>query len=176
MHRRIHRAGLPILAFLFRQLCFKKGLVGAIVDICIQFPQTRHAESRFSEDDRQQSHVEIQFLIFTCLPPDRLQEHYLVTNLSVMASALDPHIELTSLKVTHVYYNPADPLSLISAYLALLPQALMVIYVTLIYARREIEIVLMFGGQLFCELTNWTLKRLIKEERPKRNPSVMGRT
>ena len=94
-----------------------------------------------------------------------------------MASALDPLIELTSLKVTHVYYNPADPLSLISAYLALLPQALMVIYVTLIYARREIEIVLMFGGQLFCELTNWTLKRLIKEERPKRNnSSVAGRT
>jgi dolichyldiphosphatase len=91
-----------------------------------------------------------------------------------MESALDPSIELTSLKVTHVYYNPADPLSLISAYLALLPQALMVIYVTLIYARREIEIVLMFAGQLFCELTNWTLKRLIKEERPKGDSFVVG--
>ena len=85
-----------------------------------------------------------------------------------MESALDPQMELTSLKVTHVYYNPSDPLSLVSAYVALVPQALMVIYVTLIYSRREIEIVLMFGGQLLCELTNWTLKRLIKEDRPKR--------
>ena len=77
-----------------------------------------------------------------------------------MVSALRP------LKVTHVFYNPDDPLSLISAYLALMPQALMVIYVTLIYARREIEIVLMFVGQLLCELANWILKRLIKEHRP----------
>jgi dolichyldiphosphatase len=81
-----------------------------------------------------------------------------------MGSALDP--QLASLKVTHVYYNPDDPLSLVSAYLALIPQALMVIYVTLIYARREIEVVLMFAGQLLCELANWILKRLIKEDRP----------
>jgi dolichyldiphosphatase len=81
-----------------------------------------------------------------------------------MESALDA--QLTSLKVTHVYYDPSDPLSLISAYLALIPQALMVIYVTLIYSRREIEVVLMFIGQLFCEFSNWILKRLIKENRP----------
>jgi dolichyldiphosphatase len=78
--------------------------------------------------------------------------------------SLEP--QLQSLKVTHVYYNPSDPLSLLSAILALIPQALMVIYVTLIYARREIEVVLMFGGQLLCELSNWVLKRVIKEDRP----------
>ena len=42
----------------------------------------------------------------------------------------------------------------------------MVIYVTLIYARREIEVVLMFAGQLLCELANFILKRAIREERP----------
>jgi dolichyldiphosphatase len=86
-----------------------------------------------------------------------------------MESALDA--PLASLKVTHVYYNPDDPVSLVSAYLALVPQALMVIYVTLIYSRREIEVVLMFGGQLLCELANWILKRLIKEDRPPRSLS-----
>lgn len=83
---------------------------------------------------------------------------------TAMGSALQP--PLTSLAVTHVYYDPSDPFSLVSAYLALVPQALMVIYVTLIYARREIEVVLMFAGQLLCEGANWLLKRLIKEERP----------
>ena len=82
-----------------------------------------------------------------------------------MGGALEP--PLVYLAVTHVYYSPHDPFSLVSAYLALIPQALMVIYVTLIYARREIEVVLMFAGQLLCELANWILKRLIKEDRPK---------
>jgi dolichyldiphosphatase len=87
-----------------------------------------------------------------------------------MGSALEP--PLVSLAVTHVYYNPSDIVSLVSAYLALIPQALMVIYVTLIYARREIEIVFMFAGQLLCEAANWILKRLIKEDRPKGTSSV----
>jgi len=81
-----------------------------------------------------------------------------------MGSSLEP--QLQSLKVTHVYYNPLDYLSLASAFLALTPQALMVIYVTLIYARREIEVVLMFAGQLLCELANFILKRAIREARP----------
>jgi dolichyldiphosphatase len=89
-----------------------------------------------------------------------------------MGSALEP--PLVSLAVTHVYYNPTDPFSLLSAYLALLPQALMVIYVTLIYARREIEIVLMFVGQLLCEASNWILKRLIKEDRPPGSSTAEG--
>jgi len=74
--------------------------------------------------------------------------------------------ELISLHLTHVYYNPADPLSFISAHLALVPQALMVIYVTLIYARREIDVLLMFVGQVGSELANYILKHIIREERP----------
>ncbi|KAJ5638428.1 hypothetical protein N7528_000818 [Penicillium herquei] len=74
---------------------------------------------------------------------------------------------LASLSLTHVHYNPEDPLSLVSAWLALLPQALCVSYATLIWSTREIEVILMFAGQLGCEALNFVLKRLIKEERPK---------
>lgn len=95
----------------------------------------------------------------------RLDRVHLKQRWVIMGGALEP--PLVSLAVTHVYYRPNDLFSLISAYLALIPQALMVIYVTLIYSRREIEVLLMFSGQLLCELANWILKRLIKEERPK---------
>lgn len=92
---------------------------------------------------------------------------------------------LASLSVTHVYYvshlltssssitnitkqDPHDPLSLFCAYLALLPQALCVVYATLILTTREAEILLTFAGQFLCEVLNFLLKRLIKEERPPR--------
>ncbi|RHZ73386.1 hypothetical protein CDV55_108971 [Aspergillus turcosus] len=74
---------------------------------------------------------------------------------------------LASLSLTHVHYNPEDPLSFLSAWLALVPQALCVAYVTLIWASREVEVVLMFAGQMGCEAFNFILKRIIKEERPK---------
>ncbi|KAL2197415.1 PAP2 superfamily-domain-containing protein [Corynascus similis CBS 632.67] len=75
---------------------------------------------------------------------------------------------LASLSLTHVYYNPTDPLSTVSAFLSLLPQALCVVYVTLLWSTREAEVLLMFAGQLACEAVNFVLKRLIKEERPRR--------
>lgn len=59
-------------------------------------------------------------------------------------------------------------MSLLCAYLALLPQALCVVYATLIFSTREAEIALAFTGQLACEALNFALKRLIKEERPRR--------
>ncbi|MCJ1299731.1 hypothetical protein MMC08_002524 [Hypocenomyce scalaris] len=74
---------------------------------------------------------------------------------------------LASLSLTHVHYNPSDPISYICAWLALVPQGLCVVYITLIWATREIEILLMFTGQMGCEALNFVLKRLIKEERPK---------
>ncbi|KAK3685499.1 PAP2 superfamily-domain-containing protein [Podospora appendiculata] len=82
-----------------------------------------------------------------------------------MADDITP---LASLSLTHVYYNPDDPVSLLCAWLALVPQALCVIYVTLIWSTREAEVALMFAGQLACEAVNFALKRLIKEERPAR--------
>ncbi|KAK3325512.1 hypothetical protein B0H66DRAFT_127034 [Apodospora peruviana] len=80
----------------------------------------------------------------------------------------DDFTPLASLSLTHVYYNPDDPVSLLCAWLALVPQALCVVYVTLIWSTREAEVALMFAGQLGCEAVNFALKRLIKEERPAR--------
>jgi dolichyldiphosphatase len=53
------------------------------------------------------------------------------------------------------------------AWLALVPQCLCVVYATLIWSTREVEIMLLFAGQMGCEALNFALKRLIKEERPK---------
>ncbi|TAQ85207.1 hypothetical protein B7494_g6468 [Chlorociboria aeruginascens] len=75
---------------------------------------------------------------------------------------------LASLSLTHVHYNPNDPISYFCAWLALVPQGLCVVYATLVWSTREIEILLMFGGQLACEALNFALKRLLKEERPSR--------
>ncbi|KAM4056097.1 PAP2 superfamily protein [Hirsutella rhossiliensis] len=80
----------------------------------------------------------------------------------------DASTALASLSLTHVYYDADDPVSLGCAYLALLPQALCVVYATLILSTREAEIALAFAGQLACEALNFALKRLIKEDRPRR--------
>ncbi|RCI08639.1 hypothetical protein L249_4874 [Ophiocordyceps polyrhachis-furcata BCC 54312] len=73
---------------------------------------------------------------------------------------------LASLSLTHVYYDPDDRLSLLCAYLALIPQALCIVYATLFFSTREVEIALLFAGQVGCEALNLALKRLFKEDRP----------
>ncbi|KAF2471154.1 PAP2-domain-containing protein [Lindgomyces ingoldianus] len=80
---------------------------------------------------------------------------------------MEEYPPLASLSLTHVHYNPADRISYICAWLALVPQGLCIVYATLIWSNREIEICLMFAGQLGCEAVNWILKRYIKEERPR---------
>ncbi|EOO01526.1 putative dolichyl pyrophosphate phosphatase protein [Phaeoacremonium minimum UCRPA7] len=62
--------------------------------------------------------------------------------------------------------DPNDPISFLCAWLALVPQALCIVYATLIWSSREAEVALMFAGQLGCEAVNFILKRIIKEERP----------
>lgn len=84
------------------------------------------------------------------------------------STMVDHTAPLASLSLTHVYYDPSDPVSYACAWLALVPQALCVIYVTLIWISREAEVGLLFAGQLACEAINFALKRLIKEERPRR--------
>ncbi|KAK6435415.1 hypothetical protein LTR95_008398 [Oleoguttula sp. CCFEE 5521] len=79
----------------------------------------------------------------------------------------DTPLSSTSLSLTHVLYNPSSPISVVSAYLALLPQALLIIYSTLLYATREIEVALMLAGQLACEALNYILKRTLKGDRPR---------
>jgi dolichyldiphosphatase len=51
--------------------------------------------------------------------------------------------------------------------MALVPQGLCIVYATLIWSTREVEIFLMFAGQMACEALNFALKRILKEERPK---------
>ncbi|KAH8161757.1 hypothetical protein CIB48_g6490 [Xylaria polymorpha] len=77
-------------------------------------------------------------------------------------------VSLTSFSLTHIHYDPTDPISYLCAWLALVPQGLCVMYVTLIWSTREMEIVLLGAGQFACEVLNFALKRLIKEERPPR--------
>ena len=62
-----------------------------------------------------------------------------------------------------------------SAWLALLPQAMMVVYVTALYCTRELECGLMLLGQLGCEAVNFALKRIVREERPRRTPPPRAR-
>ncbi|KAF2878546.1 DOLPP1 protein [Massariosphaeria phaeospora] len=90
---------------------------------------------------------------------------------NTVAAMEDPPV-LASFSLTHVHYNAADRLSYLCAWLALAPQALCVIYVTLIWSSREAEILLMAAGQFVCEVLNWGLKRWIKEERP---PEMHGK-
>ncbi|KAI5803106.1 hypothetical protein EDC01DRAFT_494164 [Geopyxis carbonaria] len=86
-------------------------------------------------------------------------------------SALHSEPPLASLSITHVYYTPSDPLSLASAYCAIIPQSLMIVYATLLYTTREVEVALALAGQLLCEGLNFLLKRLIREHRP---PAMLG--
>ena len=86
----------------------------------------------------------------------------------------DPRTSLASLSLTHVHYDPSDPVSYVSAWLALVPQGLCIMYVTLIWASREVEILMMFAGQMGCEAMNFVLKRLIREERPKRKFAILS--
>jgi dolichyldiphosphatase len=44
----------------------------------------------------------------------------------------------------------------------------MIVYVTTFFCTRELECALMLLGQLACEAANFVLKRIIREERPKR--------
>ncbi|KAK1826090.1 dolichyldiphosphatase [Podospora conica] len=81
-----------------------------------------------------------------------------------MASDVTP---LASLSLTHVRYNPSDPLSLLAATLSLLPQALIISYTTLLLSTREAEVLLLLAGQLACEALNFVLKRLIRQDRPR---------
>ncbi|KIH89152.1 hypothetical protein SPBR_07619 [Sporothrix brasiliensis 5110] len=75
-------------------------------------------------------------------------------------------ISLASLSLTHVYYDPNDFISYVCAWLALVPQAIIIVYVTLVWSTREAEVSLALAGQLVCEGVNFVLKRIIKEERP----------
>lgn len=68
---------------------------------------------------------------------------------------------------THVLYNKDDKLGALLAVVSLAPQCLLIVYSTLIFSRREMETILMFGGQVCCEIMNEYLKRTLRQERPR---------
>lgn len=67
---------------------------------------------------------------------------------------------------TFILYDPTDPLSLISALLALTPILVLQTYLSWLIITRDIESILVTLGQLTNELINKILKRLIKQQRP----------
>ncbi|RHZ72437.1 hypothetical protein Glove_242g141 [Diversispora epigaea] len=73
---------------------------------------------------------------------------------------------LVPFSLTFVEYNPSDPISFMFAFITLSPLALIVSYVSIIFARREIATINMFIGQVICEVVSFGLKRWIKEKRP----------
>ncbi|CAG8488436.1 3367_t:CDS:2 [Funneliformis mosseae] len=73
---------------------------------------------------------------------------------------------LTSLSLTHVEFDPNDPLSYAFAYVTLSPLVIVISYISTIIARRELMMINMFLGQLSCEILNSGLKKWIKEKRP----------
>lgn len=73
---------------------------------------------------------------------------------------------LVSFDFTHVMYDDSDPIAFVMAFFSIVPQSLLLCYVTLFFSRREVETALMLAGQLGTELVSKYLKNLIKQERP----------
>ncbi|KAK9480493.1 PAP2 superfamily-domain-containing protein [Lipomyces japonicus] len=83
-----------------------------------------------------------------------------------LANSESSPVNLSSLAFTHVHYDPDDLFSQCQAYISLVPQAMCVMYGTLIISRREAETIMLLGGQVLSEIANLILKQLFKEERP----------
>ncbi|CAO1617391.1 unnamed protein product [Parajaminaea phylloscopi] len=81
------------------------------------------------------------------------------------SSSIDPE-RYAVLGLTHVQYDPADPLAKLLALVTLSPIFLLCSYVTIILYRRELTFINALIGQLACEGVNWGLKRLIRQPRP----------
>lgn len=73
---------------------------------------------------------------------------------------------ITPFEETFILYDPNDPLSLISALLALTPILILQTYLSWLIITRDIESILVTAGQLSNEIFNKILKRVIKQQRP----------
>lgn len=73
---------------------------------------------------------------------------------------------------TLILYNPRDPVSILCVYLSLSPILLLAFYLSWLIITRELESVIVAGGQLINEFLNKILKRVIKQPRP--HVSLMG--
>jgi len=70
------------------------------------------------------------------------------------------------ISLTLVFYEEGDIVSMLLAYLTLLPIFIVVSFVALLLFRRECQLALFFIGQLLNEISNLILKRIIREPRP----------
>ncbi|KAI8867982.1 PAP2-domain-containing protein, partial [Ramicandelaber brevisporus] len=70
------------------------------------------------------------------------------------------------LDITHVRYRDGDQVGKLLAHITLFPIFLVVAYLTLIIARRELIVCFMFTGQILNEVVNAILKRNIRQARP----------
>ncbi|XP_021949754.1 dolichyldiphosphatase 1 [Folsomia candida] len=76
--------------------------------------------------------------------------------------------EWSSFSLTHVEYPKGDIYGLVLAILSLLPLAIIVGFITLIFFRRDLHTITFFVGQLGNEVLNMVLKKVIREPRPMR--------
>ncbi|SMN22474.1 similar to Saccharomyces cerevisiae YGR036C CAX4 Dolichyl pyrophosphate (Dol-P-P) phosphatase with a luminally oriented active site in the ER [Maudiozyma saulgeensis] len=73
---------------------------------------------------------------------------------------------------TLIMYNPNDPISVISVFLSLSPILLLTFYLSWLIITRELESIIVAGGQLLNEFSNKLLKRIIRQPRP--HEALMG--
>ncbi|KAI8920235.1 hypothetical protein PhCBS80983_g05532 [Powellomyces hirtus] len=73
---------------------------------------------------------------------------------------------LASVSLTHVQFDPSDPIGMVMAYISLAPLALIISYVTLIAFRRDLATCLMLIGQLVNEGVNFVAKKIVRQARP----------
>lgn len=67
---------------------------------------------------------------------------------------------------TYVLYDPNDVVSFISVYFSLLPIGVLIFYLSWFIITREIEPVIIAGGQVVNDVVNNIVKNIIKEDRP----------
>lgn len=67
---------------------------------------------------------------------------------------------------TYVRYDPNDLISFISVYFSLLPIGILIFYLSWFIITREIEPVIIAGGQVVNDIVNNIVKNIIKEQRP----------
>ncbi|SCU78930.1 LAME_0A06458g1_1 [Lachancea meyersii CBS 8951] len=84
--------------------------------------------------------------------------------MNVTELALDPI--LIPFDDTYILYDPSDLLSYVLVYFSLLPIGILIFYFSWFLATRELEAVIIAGGQFVNEILNNILKNIIKQPRP----------
>ncbi|SCU90620.1 LANO_0D09384g1_1 [Lachancea nothofagi CBS 11611] len=84
--------------------------------------------------------------------------------MNITELALDPI--LVPFDDTYILYDPSDLLSYVLVYYSLLPIGILIFYFSWFLSTRELEALIIAGGQVANELLNNIIKNIIKEARP----------